>query len=458
MKQVQKLVSMLALIFILASCGADKNASPKYLELIPGAQVVKENQILSKADIIVGQTYYVSALSLRIRSQDSMGDNTLGVLSRNDVVKVLDASEEIQGDFIKVEVVSTRNNLQASKQFYLSFKYLSTEEVKEPEYLHKFYVVQNIATEVIRVYERSCLTKVCKNKMILEAEMVAGEDMDGVRTWLGSFNLLHWKKFYQDNAGHYPSWYHPDYPMPPKDGKNALTWFKKKYMPEVNGDRKGDMRGAFGWYAGFVGPNSNAQWTHGTIGWGESSIDMIKRTKKILANFFAAPRSHGCSRTDNMTISYLREILPPGTKFMKVYAIEKLMDEELASYDKEEEKTWDWILTKNGSQKINGQTSDREKVLASGITEEDAITWGTYKIDTYPDVIEFKEIGEWSRKIGRKGNVYGVDKDQMKGVLYIDTGLFQDYEHPAHENIDVGGIKGEIVPKFVDLANLDQEV
>jgi len=455
MKQVQTLVSVLALILMLASCGAERDSQGKYLELVPGAQTVKDNEIPSKVEVVEGQIYFVSALSLRVRSQDAVGDNTLGVLSRNDQVKILDASEELQGDYVKVEVVKTRNTLQASEVFYLSYKYLSVTEVKEPMYEHKYYVVQNVATEILRVYERACREKVCKNKMILETEIVVGEDKKGVRTWVGSYNLLHWKKFYQDYAGHYPSWYNPESPMPPKDGKGALTWFKKKYMPEVNGKRKGDMRGAFGWYTGFVGPNSNAQWTHGTIGWGESSIDMIKRTKRPVANFFASPRSHGCSRTDNMTIAYLRELLPPGTKFLKVYAMEKLMDEELVGYDKEEEKTWEWILTKKDSQKIGGQTADRDKVLATDITEEDALQWGTYKLDTYPDVIEFQEKGEWSRKLGQKGNVYGAKKEEMKGVFYIDTGLFQDYQHPVHESITVGGIKGQVVPKFADFKNLE---
>lgn len=455
MKQVSKLVATLALILMIVSCGAERNNQPKYLELMPGAQVVKENAIPSKGEVVVGQVYYVSALSLRVRSQDAVGDNTLGVLSRNDQVKVLDASEELQGDYIQVEVVMTRNSIRSSEVFFLSYKYLSPVEVKEPEYEHKYYVVQNVATEILRVYERTCRNKVCRNKMVLESEIVVGEDKDDVRTWLGSYNLLHWKKFYQDYAGNYPSWFHPDYPMPPKDGKGALTWLRMKYMPKVNGMKKGEMRGAFGWYTGFVGPNSNAQWTHGTIGWGESSIDMIKRTKRPVANFFTAPRSHGCSRTDNMTIAYLREILPPGTKFLKVYAIEKLMDEALVDYNKDEEKTWEWVLTKKDSQKIGGQTADREKVLATDVTEEDALQWGTYKLDTYPDVIEFQEKGEWSRKLGQKGNVYGTQKNEMKGVFYIDTGLFQDYQHPVHKSLTIGGIKGEVVPKFADFANLE---
>lgn len=460
MKQVTTLVMLLLLSTAITSCGEGKRnkaPAPKVLVLPAGADIITtEDSPEIKGEIEVGAEYFISALTLNVRSEDAVSDNVLGILNRNDKVKVTDATVDINGDYVEIVIVKSKNTIKDSEKFYVSYKYLSSTELKEPKYQGKYYVIQNIATEVLRVYKRTCIEKNCKNRMILESEMVAGEDQEGVRTWLGSFKLLHWKKFYQDHRGLYPSWFHPNYPMPPKKSKGALTWLKKKYMPIINEEPKGEMRGAFGWYTGFVGPNSNYQWTHGTIGWGESSIDMIKRTKKILANLVADPRSHGCSRVDNMTISYLREILPAGTRFLKVYAIERLQDDNLEEYSKDDEKSWEWMLTKKDSQKVNGETADREKIENRGVSEDEILDQGTYELDVYPTVIKFKEKSEFTRKIGKKGNVYGVEKSKMKGVFYIDTGLMRDYKHPKHESISVGGIKDEIIPEFIDLMNLDR--
>ena len=139
----------------------------------------------------------------------------------------------------------------------------------------KYFIVQNIATERTRVYEK-CQekpeTKACingtRNRLVFETEMVVGGD--DLRTDLGVQNISHWEKFYQDNNAHYPSWYDPSYPPTPKGG--FLKWSKKSAMP----NKQGQMRGAFGWYAAIMSPSATGQWMHGTIGWGDDKDSFIK--------------------------------------------------------------------------------------------------------------------------------------------------------------------------------------
>jgi len=401
-----------------------------------------------KDQIIHGKTYYISTNGLRIRTSAEINNtNIAGNLNQNDEVIVTDLIQGVDTVFVQVKVLKTKAVLEPAEAYYVSFKYLMEEKFSYRDFTGKFFVIQNIATERLRVYERECMDNSCAHKMVLEAQLAVGEDTEETRTWVGSYRLTHWVKFYQDGAGHYPSWYNDNYPMPPAPDKGVTAWFKKKYMPEVDGKHKGSMRGAFGWYTGMIAPNQNAQWTHGTIGWGENKTSYIERTKKFLANLVADPRSHGCSRTDNETIAYLRELLPPGTPFLKIYALEALKNGEQQT----EAKQWSYVLTKEDSQKVNGFTSDRDQVLKKGVKEDRILEQGTYNVDTHPDVVEFDEdAGRIARKLGSKGNIYGVKKEDMKGTFYIDTGLIEGYSHPVHKSITVGGYQDELLPDFVN--------
>lgn len=437
---------VLTTILSAQSCGG------RFEEKFPhtGSQVLEAGvttTIETKGEIQLGRSYYISTNGLRVRTSPEIGNNIAGNLSRNDEVKVVDLLLDKDTVFVKIQVIKSELALTPAEAYFVSFNYLMKEKFSYKQFTGKYFVVQNVATERLRVYERVCADNSCPHKMIMEAEIAVGEDKEETRTWLGSFRMTHWVKFYQDGAGTYPSWYHPDYPMPPEADKGILSWFKKKYMPEVDGKKKGAMRGAFGWYTAFLAPNHNAQWTHGTIGWGSNKTSYIERTKKLMANLLTDPRSHGCSRTDNESIAYLRELLPEGTPFLKVYALEAVKGGAAQA----EAKTWDYVLTKHDSRKVNGFTSDRVKVMEKGVAQEDILEEGTYVVDTQPDLVEFDEgAGRISRHVGQKGNVYGVKIEEMRGVFYIDTGLFEGYAHPQHKSITVGGYQDELLPDFVN--------
>jgi len=396
------------------------------------------------------QKYYVSTSKLNVRSGEDISskENIIGSLRLNDYVRVVSFGDNVDDQMVEIELIKSKSDVyNSSTKLFVSDKYLATKKTPKAIFKGRYFVIQNIATERLRVYERECLDNSCPHKMVLEVNMVAGENKDGRRTYLGSYKITRWNKFYQDNAGLYPSWYKEGYPAVPKESKGVLTWLKKKYMPIVDGEPKGDMRGAFGWYAGFVGPNSNAQWMHGTIGWGEKSKKFVKRTKGLLANILSDPRSHGCSRVDNMAIAYLKHLLPVGTPIVKVYAKEAFASPSLYRYTSLT-NVWDYILTT-----VPGDDSDRNFVLRKGISSAKFLEEGTYEMDTYPDLVEYKKAGKLRNRSGKTGNIYNVSAEEFTntGVYYVDTGLFENYRHPLSPNIKVGGYDDEVIPPFMDV-------
>jgi hypothetical protein len=169
----------------------------------------------------------------------------------------------------------------------------------------------------------------------------------------------------------------------------------------------------------------------------------------VLPNLFTSPRSHGCTRTDNETIAYLRQILPVGTPLVKIYAMEDLADPTLTGYTPIQ-KQWDYIMTKRGV-RVDGQKADRAEVLASGISSHEIIEEGSYTVNQWPQAVKFvggEDVGNFRRKLGKGGNVYGVSATEMSGIFYVDTGLLLNYNHPP--GLGVGGFPGEVTPGFMD--------
>lgn len=449
---------LLGLVLLVTACGG-KTDQEKY----PNTGNVNNELMVSytvgsREELVQGKVYFVSTNGLRVRSSDVISNNGLGIVNRNDQLRVVNVGP-FNGNYVQVEIVKTESNnvIKPSERYFVSFKFLEDEKIDYKKFKGDFFVVQNIATERLRVYKRVCADNSCPHKMVMETELAVGEDKDEkVRTWAGSYRLTHWIKFYQDGADHYPSWYNDSYPNPPKPGKGFMSWMKKKYMPKnVDGKKTGSIRGAFGWYTAFIFPNSNAQWTHGTVGWGVDKKKYIHYTKKWISNIVANPRSSGCSRTDNESIAYLRHILPVGTPFIKIYAKEALLDPSLNGYSPISKK-WDYILTTPGSRR-NGPKADRSYVLAEGITQDKWLEEGTYDVDQYPDVIEYtpgEDMGRIRRSLGNKGNVYGVDSELMRGVFYIDAGLVSGYTLPKHESLIRGGFGDQEVGPWMNMDKL----
>ncbi|MBY0412769.1 MAG: L,D-transpeptidase family protein [Bdellovibrionales bacterium] len=433
---------------------------------------------------VEANVFYVSLNGLRVRSTPEDAGKTMGLLSLNERVRVL-SPELINGKYVQIEIIKTVNKIQVSEKYYVVREYLSEKIVDYKDFTGKYFTVLNVATETLRVYERQCLDNSCPHKMIMETEVVVGEDTDHPaaekgkgRSVLGSYRLTGWAKFYQDPDAHYPAWYRDGYPALPDFNDNSWRdWFKKDYMPaDEKGDKHGKMRGAFGWYAGFVAPNPFGQWTHGTVGWGKDKDQYIKKTKKLITNIVSNPRSSGCTRNNNEAIAFIRQLIDTGAPMIKIYAKEALRDPSLAEY-RGPEQTWQYILTKKA-----GEKSDRAEVLKSlNVKDADVdafwaaklaggelildpksplnqiLEMGTYTLDSEPTVINYtpgEKLNKLERSVGRKGNVYGVkSKDMSNGVFYVDAGFLEGYAHPT-SILEISGFEDETTPPWMDVALL----
>jgi hypothetical protein len=304
----------------------------------------------------------------------------------------------------------------------------------------KYFIVQNIATERTRVYEK-CeehpTTRVClngtKNRLVFESEMVVGGD--DLRSDVGLQNIGHWIKFYQDNGGKYPSWYDPNYPPTPTGG--FKKWLKSSAMP----NKQGEMRGAFGWYAAIMDPSATGQWMHGTVGWGEDEDHFIKvaHGKGVIGFFgklFSDMRSHGCTRHENRAIAYLQSLLPAGSALIKIYAKEGLSDAALSRYESQKSPyIWQWILTKEDVRSKNPKSSTASEVQARGVSQDQILDEGTYSVDQYPTV---QVITSKGAKTGKSGDSYSLfDNSPPQGLFLVDDGVVtSDYGHPSGIKVD----------------------
>lgn len=397
--------------------------------------------------------YFIGTEGLSVRSTPVDSGKRLGTLSLNDKVRVVNPSVIHNGKFVQVIITKSYNKMSAEAMF-VDRNYLSSKIVDYKEFKGKYFAVVNVASETLRLYERSCLSAAsCSNKMILETEVVVGEDKDHPasepgkgRSVLGSYRVTGWAKFYEDAGGHYPAWYKEGSPELPEVGNSGTGWFSKKVMPkDAEGKRSGSMRGAFGWYAAFVGPNAYGQWAHGTIGHGADKDAMIKRTKKALINIISDPRSSGCTRNNNEAIAILRTYLQVGDPMIKIYAREAIEDTSLSRYP-ELTESWNYILTKDK----NHAVAEDDVLNLKNFSESMVLERGTYEKDVRPDATPFtpgEKLSKMARQTKRTGNVYGIKTTSMSGVFYVDTGVLEGYAHP-NEVLEISGLK-EVTPPFM---------
>ena len=440
--------------------------------------------------------YFIKPKSVNVRSAPSTKASSLGSLWMNDKVRIIDSKTEYEGGFVQIEIVSASSKIAPSEKYFIAKEYLSEKYIDYREFTGKLFAVINVATETVRVYEKQCEDNSCPHKMVMEAEVVAGEDIELAKTEkgkgrsiLGSFRVTGWTKYYEDAGGHYPAWYKDGYPSVPAPGDSGRGWFDKDVMPkDAEGKTHGSMRGAFGWYAMFLGPEAYGQWTHGTIGWGQDKDKYVARTKKPIINLVSNPRSSGCTRVTNETIAYLRQMLPTGTPVIKIYAKEALLDPAKTSYQNISPVNWKYALTKDkqlkadytevkNTLKISDEDMNkffalRNELLATkdkkrkeeinGILSQKPFSQlleiGEYQVDNTPDVVEYtpgEKMGKFSRKIGRKGNVYGMKSEEMQGTFYVDAGMLLDYSHPV--KLETGGFADEITPPWMDALKISRQ-
>lgn len=429
---------------------------------------------LSKSQIKVGQRYFISADTLNVRSSNSTSAaNVVGKLSMNDEVEVYDLLNAAT-PLVQIKIIrSVSVDANAAAELFISKDYLSEKSVFTAG--SKYFVIQNVATEKTRVYERCTESVNCAHRMVMETDMVVGKPEEGTkndknafRTWLGHSKISEWVKFYQDNAGHYPHWYRQGQSLSsiPKNitgGMSKILNSRKWITKDRNG--KSTVYGAFGWYAAKITPaddinGMNYQWMHGTIGWGSDGSAAIDLTRSFLMNLFSNPGSSGCTRLENRAIAYLRELLPVGTDIYRVYARESTREKEIGSGKSVRPlpsyahafnggKKWDYILLTNEAQRSNGLTADARTIIDRAIpviNGSNVIERGTYDVDQYPNAtaLDFSQ----SASSGKSGDRYEIDsardyqngKTNFRGYFLVDEGRFIDYAHPS-ESLTKGKVK-----------------
>ncbi len=389
--------------------------------------------ILSEKQARVDSLVYVSSPRLNIRSQPSTdADTIVGTVELNDVLRIID--NRLIGDqqFLAIRIVKSNSPLDKNVVYYTSMKYLNPTAVavaKESADAQKIFVVTNIATEKVRVYRHCEASENCVNKMIFEQDVVAGEDNDGTKTDVGHYRITNWEKFYE-TPGVYPAWYKAGYPSVPAPNSSMSSWFDSAYMP----DHAGTMRGAFGWYTAKVGPNPNGQWMHGTAGWGQDKqkFTLFKNSfMGAITNIFKAIRSHGCTRTDNESIAYLRSIVPVGATYVKIYAKEAYRNEKVGVSAKT--GSWSYILTKNSN-----ETADRNGVMQNSSGESNWLEQGTLSFLETATAIPMNQKGS---------DIYSIGESSFSGYFIVDEGTVVDYQHP--KQLRVGGYTDGQLPNFM---------
>jgi hypothetical protein len=447
--------------------------------------------------------YYIkTSNSFNLRNDPSTDNEVAGKVYKDNIVRIVAVNPDLK--WARIVVIQTGNKkLDTSREYWIG-----TQALRDRPYWSfndawdeaSFFIVQNVAAEMLRFYRKCYGYCPDGHEFISENEMVVGDPAKD-RTWLGMFYIDKWVKFYEDEESHYAAWYNPNYP-PIDFSKDKSSWWisdaaiagtgSAKWRAANGGGEEWGGRGAFGWYAGLMGPgNHNKQWMHGTYGLGNDGDYFIKFARgetflgSLAVSFGANLRSSGCSRMANPYIAYLQHAVPEGTPVLKVYAKEGMRSS--ASIErrylsriqidgkKYQGMKFDWVLTATQgsatgqSVKYSSQRAHALKFRGSDpILEE-----GSYIVDIYPDPVPRDySTADCEGKLRKvTGDIYcvgtpktvsgsGTAADlamgrqadgQFQGVFLVDEGRFINYQHPQHANITVGGYEKSL-PRDVETA------
>lgn len=421
---------------------------------------------VEKSSLRVGRQYFISGNELNVRSSNSTNaGNIVGKLALNDVVEVYDLLNA-GTPLVQVKIIKSNVRNDGSANYYVSKDYLSERSLSVASSA-KYFVVQNVATEKTRVYERCTTSPGCPHTLVMETEMVVGrpeegtdKDKDAFKTWLGHAKISEWIKFYQDGAGHYPHWYKagqdPKTIPGPISSSFSPTLGSRKWM--TRGKDGETIYGAFGWYAAKVTPaddrdGMNYQWMHGTMGWGKDGPLAIRMTRGFMLNMVSNPGSSGCTRLENRAIAYLRSLLPVGTDIYRVYAKEASRNLGRYAAVQNNPGQWNYILTTLEAQRSGGLEADAQVVSRKGVSASNILEQGTYDVDRYPTVtaLNYNE----NPSSGKTGDRYKIDSGLKKdaansnfqGYFLVDEGRFVNYKHPSYQATR-GRVKTSGLPDF----------
>ncbi len=453
-RKLSGLLTGLMAASVLAACSPN-NAELSDVSTVNTGSIESETSFgsLSKEQSVRGKKVYVASETLRLRTSPKVSDsNIAGEVLQNDVLEILDSSRIGDNEFIAVKVVKTGQVGLEGKTLYTSVKYLNATPAASYQGgtasgRKEHFIVTNVATEMVRLYERCRAPETCKNKLLMEFNGTVGNNSKGMRSDVGVYKATSWMKYYEV-PGVYAGWYRPGYPDLPKVGSRS-AWLSKNSSPKgFSGPR-----GAFGWYTVMVGPNNNGQWTHGTTGWGADKNKMVRFQDSFLGgivDIFAKLGSHGCTRMSNEAIAFLRSNFAVGETMIKIYAKETLKDPTLQGYPRAGELgKFDYILTTKGYGKTNGQheVAARDVVLANGTPESEWLEQGTFEYDQTPTATS--------------GDHYKLK--QFQGVFNVDEGTVSaDYRAPQTDKLHYGGYPGResAIPAFAksDVSSTQQRL
>lgn len=408
-----------AVLLQLTSCGQAKwqeTASRRTGDPIAEQQVTNT----TAKDLEIGEVVYTNPDRIRtVNTPDESPEDSSEALDRGTQVEVVDNTPQGPDELVQVQPKPSPEDTDPPKPVFIPAKYISKKAVSKND---RFFVVENIATERLRVYERCTTAPGCAHRLVFETEMVAGEDTPDHkrRSLVGSFVIDSWTKFYEDVNRQYPSWLQANGPELPAPGASLEDWVSLNLIPK--GYRTKETRGAFGWFTAKIRPNADEQWTHGTWGHGADGDKFIKAVK---ASSDLRVMSHGCSRVENQAIALMHEILPAGTKLIKIYAREILANSNVKT---PAPMAWEWILTEEGARK-SGPPMSASLVKSTKVLEK-----GTFSPNQTP--------------VAHNGNVYKIDESEFRGTFVVDEGRFENYEHPA--SLAKGGYQDRgAMPKIV---------
>lgn len=412
---------------------------------------------MGQAALQPGQQAYVAPDRLRGRSApESTPEEATTLLEQGDRVEIVDPTPKGDDSLVGVRIIdppqSDATPAQVPPITYVPQQYLNSTPVDATpakREADRYIVIQNIATEKLRIYEIAN-TPGTPNKLILETDMIAGENNPSKtrRTAVGSYKILSWHKFYQDTQNLFPSWFDPNYPNLPLPGASLEDWTQKHFLPRGKAGGEGLVRGAFGWYTAKIGPNAFAQWTHGTLGWGADGDRFIQIPKSQLAQFYSDPRSFGCTRVENQAIAFMQELLPVGTRVVKIYARES---ESNLKVPKSELISWEWALTKEGVRSSRPESIGRASVLLRDVPSEEILETGTFKINTQAKAVAFKKTVHGNRLtatiIRPEANLYDLNESAFRGEFLVNEGRLVNYSHP--KELRKGGYTDSLLPRDI---------
>ena len=446
-------------VFVMSFIAACQKAEWREVQAPNTGDIQTETQTgnLGQAALQPGQSAYVAPDRLRGReTPDQHPEQATTLLEQGDQVEVVDPNPRGDDRLVGVRIVEQEPDAPVAADTravtYVPQQYLNSDPVvvtPAKRDADRYIVIQNIATEKLRVYEIGN-TPGAPNKLILETDMIAGENNPSKtrRTAVGSYKILSWHKFYQDNQNLFPSWYDPSYPTLPLPGASLEDWTQRHFLPQNKAGRDGLVRGAFGWYTAKIGPNAFAQWTHGTLGWGADGDRFIQIPKTQLAQYYSDPRSFGCTRVENQAIAFLQELLPVGTRIVKIYARET---ESKVQTPRSDVTSWDWVLTKEGVRSPRPDSIGRAAVTLRDVPAEEVLETGTYKLNVNAKAVTFKKEVKGERLsatiIRPEANLYDLKESAFRGEFLVNEGRLSNYSHP--KELRKGGYTDELLPRAI---------